>query len=103
MDQKQFRVLTLHCFLMGKNSVQAKDWLNKCYGDSAPEDANIIDWYAEFKRDYKGTNDVKYSELSVQGDEELLNQTENNAKNRTSTVNAENDRTDESPTSKIPK
>ena len=35
-DAKQFRVLIYHCFLMKKNTVQAQQWLEKCYGDSAP-------------------------------------------------------------------
>ena len=36
MDSKQFRVLIYHCFLMKKNTMQAQQWLEKCYGDSAP-------------------------------------------------------------------
>ncbi|XP_076275166.1 uncharacterized protein LOC143206483 [Rhynchophorus ferrugineus] len=103
MEINEFRVLAKHCFLTGKNSIQAKDWLDKCYGDSAPEDTNIINWYAEFKRDYKETNDVKTSEQLIQGDDELLSQSKNNAKNKTTTVNAESDGADESPPTKIPK
>jgi len=41
MDQKQFRVLILHCFLMEKNTVQAKECLEKCYKDSAPSETTI--------------------------------------------------------------
>jgi hypothetical protein len=29
MDKKEFRVLTQHCFLAKKNTVEAKAWLNK--------------------------------------------------------------------------
>ena len=36
MGKSEFCVLTKHCFLMGKNTVQAKQWLDKCYLDSAP-------------------------------------------------------------------
>jgi len=36
MDKTEFRVLIKHCFLMGKNTVQAQQWLEKCYPDSAP-------------------------------------------------------------------
>ena len=35
---------------MGKHTVEAKQWLDKHYGDSAPKKSTIIDWYAEFKR-----------------------------------------------------
>ena len=30
---------------MGKNTVEAKQWLDKRYGDSAPGKLTIIDWY----------------------------------------------------------
>ena len=59
---KQFRVLIKHCFLMGKNTVEAKQWLDKRYGDPAPG-KSTIDWYAEFKRGR--TNTLKISEGSV--------------------------------------
>ena len=36
MDSKQFRVLIYHCFLIKKNTVHSQQWLEKCYGDSAP-------------------------------------------------------------------
>ena len=49
MDKKEFRMLIKLCFLMGKNTVEAKQWLDKCYGDSALGKSTIIDWYAEFK------------------------------------------------------
>ena len=49
MDSKQFRVLIYHCFLMKKNTVQAQQWLEKFYGDSAPSKTTICRWYAEFK------------------------------------------------------
>ena len=32
IDSKQFRVLIYHCFMMKKNTVQAQQWLEKCYG-----------------------------------------------------------------------
>ena len=37
-------------FLVGKNTIEAKQWLDKRYGDSAPGKSTIIDWNAEFKR-----------------------------------------------------
>ena len=33
MDRKEFRVLIKHCFLLGKNTVEVKQWLDKRYGD----------------------------------------------------------------------
>ena len=61
MDKKEFRVLIKHCFLMGKNTVEAKQWLDKRYGDSAPRESTIIDWYGEFKRGRTNTNDAERS------------------------------------------
>ena len=34
---------------MGKNTVQAKQWLDKCYSDSAPLETMVKRWYADFK------------------------------------------------------
>ena len=61
MDSKQFRVLIYHCFLMKKHTVQAQQWLEKCYGDSAPSKTTICPWYAEFKRDRTDTDDAERS------------------------------------------
>ena len=47
MDKKNFRVLIKHCFLIGKNTVDAKKCLDKRYVDSAPGKSTIIGWYAE--------------------------------------------------------
>ena len=43
------------------NSVEAKQWPDKSYGDSAPGKSTIIDWYAEFKRGRTNTDDAKRS------------------------------------------
>ena len=59
MDKKQFRVLIKHCFLMGKNTIEVKQWLDKHYGNSAPGKSTIIDWYAEFKRGPTNTDDAE--------------------------------------------
>ena len=61
MDKKEFRVLIKHCFLMEKNTVEVKQWLDKRYGDSAPGKSTIIDWYAEFKRGRTDTDDAECS------------------------------------------
>ena len=58
MYKKEFRVLIKYCFLRGKNTVEAKQWLEKLYGDSAPGKSTIIDWYAEFKRGRTNTDDA---------------------------------------------
>ena len=50
-----------HCFLIGKNTVEAKQWLDKRYGNSAPGKSTIIDWYAEFKRSRTNTDDAERS------------------------------------------
>ena len=61
MDNKEFRVLIKHCFLMGKNIVEAKQWLDKRYENSGPGKSTIIDWYAEFKRALTNTDDAERS------------------------------------------
>ena len=47
---------------MGKNTVEAKQWLDKHYGDSAPGKSTIIDWYAEFKHGRTSTDDTERSD-----------------------------------------
>ena len=61
IDKKEFRVLIKHCFLMGKNTSEAMQWLDKRYGDSAPGETTIDDWYAEFKRGHTNTDDAERS------------------------------------------
>ena len=46
---------------MGKNTVEAEQWLDKRYGDSAPGKSTIIDWYAKFKRGRTNTDDAERS------------------------------------------
>ena len=47
---------------MGKNTVEAKQWFDKPYGDSAPGKSTIIDWHAEFKRGRTNTDDADCSD-----------------------------------------
>lgn len=61
MDKNEFRVLIKHCFLMGKNTVKAKQWLDKCYPDSAPSITTVKRWYADFKRGRRNTDDAERS------------------------------------------
>ncbi|XP_076264164.1 protein GVQW3-like [Rhynchophorus ferrugineus] len=46
---------------MGKNTAQAKVWLRKHYGDSAPGKSTIVDWYAQFRRGRMNTDDAHRS------------------------------------------
>ncbi|KAM8718893.1 hypothetical protein ACLKA7_011575 [Drosophila subpalustris] len=46
---------------MGKNTVEAKTWLDKHYGVSAPGKSTIFDWYSNFKRGRTSTEDSKRS------------------------------------------
>ena len=46
---------------MGKNTVEAKQWLDKRYRDSARRKSIIIDWYAEFKWRRTNTDDDERS------------------------------------------
>ena len=45
----------------GKNTVQAKQWLDKCYLNSALSETTIKSWYADFKCGRTDTNDAEYS------------------------------------------
>ena len=58
MEKSEFHVLIQHCFLMGKNAVQAKRWLDKCYLDSALSEKMVKRWYVDFKHSYTDTNDA---------------------------------------------
>ncbi len=49
---------------MGKNTVQAKQWLHKCYSDSASSEITVKRWYADFKRRLTDTNDAECSHCS---------------------------------------
>ena len=46
---------------MGKNTVQTKQWLDKCYSDSALSEKMVKRWYADFKHACIDTNDVEHS------------------------------------------
>ena len=46
---------------MRKNTVEAKQWLDKRYGDSASGKSINIDWYAEFERGRTNTDDAERS------------------------------------------
>uniref|UniRef100_V5GBA7 Uncharacterized protein n=1 Tax=Anoplophora glabripennis TaxID=217634 RepID=V5GBA7_ANOGL len=64
MDLNEFRVLIKHCFLMGKNTVQAQQWLEKRYPDSTPSKTTICRWYADFKSEKTSTHEEEESHLS---------------------------------------
>ena len=61
MGKSEFYVLIKHRFLMGKNTVQAKQWLSKCYSDSVLLKTTVKRWYADFKCSSKNTNDAECS------------------------------------------
>ena len=61
MQKSEFQVLIKHCFLMEKNTVQAKQWLNKCYLDSATSETMVMGWYTDFKCGCTDTSDAEHS------------------------------------------
>ena len=61
MEKSEFRVLIKHCFLVGKNTVQVKQWLDKCYPDSALSRQLVEKWFANFKRGRINTDDAERS------------------------------------------
>ena len=46
---------------MGKNTVRAKQWLDKCYSESAMLKTMVKRWYADFKCSCTDTNDAEHS------------------------------------------
>ena len=62
MEKSEFCVLINHCILMGKNTVQEKQRLDKYYLDSAPLEAMVKRWYADFKCGCTDTNDAERSD-----------------------------------------
>ena len=46
---------------MGKNTVQLKEELDKCYLDSALSETMVKRWYADFKCSCTDTNDIAHS------------------------------------------
>ena len=61
MEKKEFRVLIKYCFLKGKNTVEAKKWLDQEFPGSAPGKSTIIDWYAKLKSGEMSTEDDERS------------------------------------------
>ncbi|KAF7274929.1 hypothetical protein GWI33_012407 [Rhynchophorus ferrugineus] len=49
MDKKEFRLLIKYCFLKGKNTVEAKTWLDAKLPDTAPGKSTINDWIYNFR------------------------------------------------------
>ena len=44
-----------------KNTVQAKQWLDKGYLDSAPSETTVKRWYADFRHGHTDTSDAECS------------------------------------------
>ena len=59
MNQNEFRVLIKHCSLMGKNTIQAQQWLEKRYRENSPSKLTICRWYADFKRGRTNAEDAE--------------------------------------------
>ncbi|KAF7267363.1 hypothetical protein GWI33_019373 [Rhynchophorus ferrugineus] len=57
MDKNEFHVLIKYCFLKGKNTVEAKTWLDDKFPDTAPGKSTINDWYAKFRSGEMSTED----------------------------------------------
>ena len=54
-------MLIEHCFLVGKITVQTKQWLDTCYGESSSSRQVVEKWMGEFKRGRTSTNDAERS------------------------------------------
>ena len=44
MDEREFRVLIKHYFMKGKSPQEAKEKLDKHYGESAPSIRTVYKW-----------------------------------------------------------
>lgn len=53
MDEREFKVLTKHCFYIGRSANQAEEWLRKCYATIQnaliPTNIQICRWYEQFE------------------------------------------------------
>ena len=61
MEKSDFHVLIKYYFLMEKNTIQEKQWLDKCYSDIALSETTVKRWYADFKHGHTDTNDAEDS------------------------------------------
>lgn len=57
MDKKEFRVLIKHQYLIGKNTVQAKAWLDEYYPGQAPGKSTVEKWFSKFRIGQMSTED----------------------------------------------
>ena len=49
---------------MGKNTVQAQQWLEKCYREKSPSKTTICRWYAEILKIILSDRKVKLQEIA---------------------------------------
>ena len=61
MEKSEFHALIKLCFLMGKNTVQAKQWFDKCYSVSSLSETMVKRWNDGFKNGRTATNDAEHS------------------------------------------
>ena len=61
MEKSEFCALIKHCFLIGRNTVYTKQWLDKCHSDSASSETMVKRYYADFKCSHTDTNDAECS------------------------------------------
>ena len=61
IEKSEFRVSIKHCLLMGKNTVQAKQWFDKCYSNSTLSETTVMRCYDDFKC---GCTDTSHAERS---------------------------------------
>ncbi|KAF7287824.1 hypothetical protein GWI33_000177 [Rhynchophorus ferrugineus] len=66
MDNKEFRVLIKYCFLKGKNTVEAKTWLDPEFPNTAPGKSTIKDCYSKFT-DYPYLTEETRSRSDIAG------------------------------------
>ncbi|KAF7269336.1 hypothetical protein GWI33_017629 [Rhynchophorus ferrugineus] len=60
MDKKEFRLLIKHCFLKGKNIVEAKTRPDAEFPDTALGKSTIKDRYAKFRSGEMSTEDGEH-------------------------------------------
>lgn len=71
MNEKEFRVLVKHCFFIGKTSIQAQEWLDKCYATmenaSVPPNETICRWYEELETADNAESTKTYTAKRMKG------------------------------------
>jgi len=66
MDEREFRVLIKRYFMKGKSPQEAKEKLDKHYGESASLIRMVCKWFQNFRSGHMSTSDTEHSGRPVE-------------------------------------